>query len=110
MTLGLYRYQATVTSEHDGDTFTTAVDLGFGITVTLNCRLYGANAPELSTQAGQDALVALRALLPVGTVVTVESVSWDKYGGRYDGKVTLPSGADLAAVMIAGGYAVPMKG
>lgn len=34
--------------------------------------------------------------------------SRSKYGGRFDGTVTLADGRDFAAVMVATGHAVPM--
>jgi endonuclease YncB( thermonuclease family) len=100
-------YPAVISHIHDGDTFTTDLDLGFGIhATTFNCRLYGANAPELSTDAGKAALAYLLTIMPVGSHVTVVSHGWDKYGGRFDGTVTLADGRDLATLMIASGFAV----
>jgi endonuclease YncB( thermonuclease family) len=97
---------------HDGDTFHPLIDLGFGLTVggldfngrqTLSCRLAGMNAPELSTDAGKAALTYAQQLCPPGSIVTVGSLGWDKYGGRFDGVLTLPNGADFATEMIAAG-------
>lgn len=93
---------------HDGDTAHFDIDQGFGVhQVELRCRVYGINAPELSTAAGVAARDFARSLLPIGSVVTVRSKSWDKYGERYDGQITLPDGRDFGEVMIAEGYAVP---
>jgi endonuclease YncB( thermonuclease family) len=125
-------YDATVNSLHDGDTFeldvildrrsraTIArpdVDLGFGVHRTLHglvwrgaCRLFGCNANELRTDAGKAALAHLQTLLALGARITVNSHGWDKFGGRFDGAVTLGDGRDLAATMIADGFAKPWNG
>jgi len=66
----------------------------------------GVNAPELNTDAGKAALIHVLELCPVGTKVTLLSHHWDKYGGRFDGSVTLPDERDLAATMVADGFAV----
>lgn len=84
-------YPATVIKVHDGDTCTLIIDLGFGITYTINCRLYGINAPELNTDAGKASRAHLTQLLPTGpNGVTVLSYGWDKYGGRFDGVIWPP--------------------
>lgn len=112
-------YPARVDLVHDGDTIYLTIDLGFdhqidshGIdgTPRLACRVYGINAPELSTQAGKDALAYAQTLLPVGTTVAVVSHGWDKYGGRFDGSILLPDGTDFGAQMIASGHAVTFTG
>lgn len=103
-------YPARCVSIHDGDTIRFDLDLGFGIhALEFNCRVWGINAPELKTQAGKDALAYLKTLLAPGDACQVTSHGWDKYGGRYDGTVTLPGGNDLAAEMLAAGHAVVMK-
>lgn len=109
-------YPARVLDWHDGDTAHIDVDLGFSERASaytldghpvLSCRIWGINAPELSTDAGKTALAYVQQLCPPGTLVTVVSHGWDKYGGRWDGSVTLPDGTDLAARMLAAGQAVP---
>lgn len=104
-------YPAKVISEHDGDTITLDIDLGFGIHIVsgLACRIYGINAPELSTPAGKAALEFVKATLKIGDQVLVTSHGWDKYGGRFDGSVTLPDGRDFALVLLAANQAAPMK-
>jgi endonuclease YncB( thermonuclease family) len=111
-------YPGTVLSVHDGDTMTVtmraASDVGFGVTLAANLtypiRIYGINAPELSTQAGKDALAYALTLVKPGDSVTVLSHSWDKYAPRVDGSITLPDGRDFAQLMLDSGNAVPMKG
>jgi len=99
-------YPATVVNVHDGDTVTLAIDLGFDITATERCRLYGINAPELSTQAGKDALTFAQTKLHPGDKVSVQSNGWDKYGGRFDGIIRLANGEDFASAMLITGHAV----
>lgn len=110
-------YPARVDSVHDGDTVLLDLDLGFGHLMAardirgrawLSCRVYGINAPELSTDAGVKARDYAQKLLPVGLIVTVVSHGWDKYGGRFDGDITLPDGTDFGRTMIDAGMAVPL--
>lgn len=112
-------YEAQVVDVHDGDTIYLNIDLGFDHLISakdwyghprLACRILGINAPELSTTAGKDALTFARTLLPVGSVVKVTSQGWDKYGGRFDGSISLADGRDFGSVMLETGHAVPFKG
>ncbi len=100
-------YTAVVTDVHDGDTITVLMDLGFNISFKCNCRLYGINAPELSTDAGKKALEYIKTLVTIGDKVSVLSHGWDKYGGRFDGVVVTVSGTNLAKAMLDSGNAVP---
>jgi len=100
-------WAAGVIDVHDGDTMTLVIDLGFNVTVKQHCRLKGINAPELSTQAGKDALAFALTLVEPGDTVITTSYGWDKYGGRYDGTVQLLDGRDFAATMLKAGMAVP---
>ena len=52
----------------------------------------------------------MRTLLLAGDPVDMVSHGWDKYGGRFDGSLTLPDGSDFGTRMIAVGAAVPMGG
>lgn len=99
-------YPATVVSVHDGDTATLAVNIGFGVTVTYPCRIWGINAPELNEQAGKDARDYADTLLHPGDAVSVLSHGWDKYAPRFDGQITLPDGRDFGTLMIQSGHAV----
>jgi endonuclease YncB( thermonuclease family) len=103
---------------HDGDTFHPYIDLAPGLVLggldwngrqTLSCRIAGMNAPELSTDAGKAALTYAEQLCPPGSIVTVGALGWDKYGGRFDGVLTLPNGADFATEMIAAKHAEVMR-
>jgi endonuclease YncB( thermonuclease family) len=109
-----YLYRATVVDNHDGDTLTVDVHLGFEVTFTTNVRLLGMNARELAAPGGKEARDHLRALLPAGTVVTLSSEKVDKYGGRYDATITY-LGADgqphdLVGDLIAGQWGAPYDG
>lgn len=108
-------YPARVVSVHDGDTVTLDIDLGFSVGIMgqsfagktqLAARVFGINAPELSTDAGKVAHAYAQTLLPTGLLVTVTSHLWDKYGGRFDGTITLPDGRDFATLMVQSGNAV----
>lgn len=110
-------YPAIVTDWHDGDTCHVNLDLGFAVFLyghdldgkpVMSCRIFGINAPELSTDAGKVALAYAQQLCPAGSKVTVVSHGWDKYGGRFDGTITLADGRDFATEMLAAGQAVPM--
>lgn len=103
-------YSGVVDKVHDGDTIDVKLDLGFDLTVYCRCRVYGINAPELSTQAGKDARDFAQGILPVGTVVKVVSKGWDKYGGRTDATIEMPSGQDFGQAMLAANQAVPFSG
>jgi endonuclease YncB( thermonuclease family) len=109
-------YPGVVRDWRDGDTCHVDLDLGFGVILTardldgkgvLSARIFGINAPELNTDAGKAALAYASQVCPPGTKVTVVSHGWDKYGGRFDGALTLPDGRDFAQAMIAAGQAVP---
>jgi endonuclease YncB( thermonuclease family) len=47
----------------DGDTYHIAVDCGFHCTMTVPVRLRGVNAPELRTEAGKNARLAVQTLI-----------------------------------------------
>lgn len=87
-----YWYQATVISNHDGDTITLNINLGRRQYSIDSIRLIGMNAPELSQIGGKEARDYLRTLCPPGTAVRIQTFKnkEDKYG-RWLGKVYLPS-------------------
>jgi endonuclease YncB( thermonuclease family) len=98
-------YKGIVDAVHDGDTVNIRLDLGFDLTVYVRVRVFGINAPELSTDAGKKARDYAQALLPVGAAVDVVSHGWDKYGGRIDGDIKR-GGLDFATQMLASNNAV----
>jgi len=116
-------YLAQVVDVHDGDTVTLDIDLGFDHIIRgldfdgkprISCRIYGINAPELSTPEGKAARAFLMDLLQIGDLVHLISHSWDKFGGRYDGEIKVKTGIsddiDVANYMIKGGHAKPYFG
>lgn len=106
-----YTYRALIAEVHDGDTLRADVDLGFNVWLhAQSFRLLGCNARELAEPGGKEARDHLRALLPVGTVVTLTSVKVDKYGSRWDARVVLADGTDLVAGLITDNWAAPWDG
>lgn len=105
--------RAIVVDVHDGDTVTVDImmDCGFNDTVTRRrpMRLLGINTIELADPGGPEAQAYLATLLPVGTAVALESVKNDKFA-RYDARLILPDGRDVAQILIAEGWAAPWNG
>lgn len=110
----MYQYRAVVTDVHDGDTFTLTLDLGFYVAMSVQkLRLAHVNAPELATPAGKVARQWVVDHMPVGTVVTVDTVKAEgekEKFGRWLAMVTLPDGTDLGTALVAAGQAVPYEG
>lgn len=94
----LYWYKAKYLKNHDGDTVTVALDLGFKVGLEMDVRLYGINTPEVvgaSKVAGVQAKAFLEALLSASKdsgLLRMRSLKdkADKYGGRYLGELYLP--------------------
>ena len=116
----VYRFSNVVVLDvHDGDTVrflltSDQVDLGFGMKVSAatsewSCRMLGYAAREIADPGGPEARDALAAFLGSGPGLVVESVSWDKYGGRFDGRA-FRAGVPIAGLMIGDGWAVPWNG
>ena len=106
-----YVYKATVIDVHDGDTFSALLDLGMDVSIRYRVRLAGCNAIELNQPGGPEARAHLLMLLPVGSVCEVDSVHFDKYGGRIDAKISVGSPSyGVATHMIADGFAAAWDG
>lgn len=87
-TLTPYTYYATITKVYGGDTFTADLNLGLDTwRHRLNVRLNGCNSIELKEPGGKEAQANLASILPVGTVVLLQSVKYDRYGGLIDAQV-----------------------
>lgn len=56
-------YAVSVVRVIDGDTVVLSVDLGFKVTMKVNCRLEGIDAPEKRQKGGSEAAKALERLL-----------------------------------------------
>jgi micrococcal nuclease len=83
----IHIYQAKIVEVVDGDTFDLMIDLGFNTFVKERMRLYGIDAPEMMTQAGNDLAWNLSMQYPGSLPVIVQSVEApkskqfrDKYG------------------------------
>lgn len=112
MVIENYVRNAVVLKITDGDTVDLRVDLGCDIKIDMKVRLYGINAPELSTTAGKLAKQFLAALLPLGMRITVQTIkdTKEKYG-RYLGILYLEG--DIQSIndkLIVNGYALPYDG
>lgn len=98
----MYTYKAKLNKVIDGDTVNLTIDLGFRMSMTANCRMAGINAPEMDTEEGKAAKVALMYMLPIE--LTIISTGLDKYGRPIvkltDGKI------DFNQKMIDNGNAV----
>jgi endonuclease YncB( thermonuclease family) len=105
-----WQVPATVVKVHDGDTLTVVADLGWRISLKTSVRLFGVNAPELDTPAGQASLNFVYALVQPGDEVTLVSHkllgATEKYG-RVLASVTLSDGRDLSTLLLQNDYAVP---
>jgi endonuclease YncB( thermonuclease family) len=105
-------YAGVVDLVHDGDTVNVKLDVGFDLTVYARVRIFGINAPEISTPQGKVAREFAKGLLKPGDPVRVVSHGWDKYGGRIDGSIEYGLGDphDFAQTMIDAGHAKPWGG
>lgn len=110
-----YRYRAYCERVVDGDTLQLRIDLGFHIATTVPVRLYGVNAPELRTPAGQAAKEFLDALLHPAILfwenggpepLVVRSYRDRRSFARWVCEVwILETGQSLAEALIAAGHA-----
>ena len=104
-------YRAICAELHDGDTYRFFVWTGFTTYTAVDVRLWGANAPELSTPEGQAALEFVDVLMPPGTqVLLTPERDFVMSFARFVCRVTLPDSSDLAAVLVQAGHAVPEDG
>jgi endonuclease YncB( thermonuclease family) len=76
-----YVYKVLDIEAIDGDTVKAVIDLGFNVSHTCRMRLWGINAPEISTEAGADAKCYLVGAIGIGPIVvrTLKDKE-DKYG------------------------------
>lgn len=111
-----YQYRARAVSNHDGDSVSLIVDLGFQVSVAIQVRVLGINAPELATPQGPAArdFVAgwLAAAGPGPWPLVIASqkglrpIDPDKFGGRWDATIWRTSdGTELGAATVAAGFA-----
>lgn len=103
-----YIYNARIIDTVDGDTVHAEVDTGFDSWEKKTLRLYGINAPEVSTQEGKDAQTYARNILPSGLPIVIQTVKdrREKYG-RYLATIFLLDGTNFNDLMVSSGHAVP---
>ena len=82
-----YVYRVLEFDVTDGDTIRTRLDLGFDFETTLSARIQGIDTPELSTPAGKAVRDFVSLWCAKQQTLLAESVSRDKYAGRYVAKI-----------------------
>lgn len=108
-------YNATVVGVHDGDSVNVVIDRGMydykGSTDhPVPVRLVGCNANELTAPGGVEARDNLAAILTPGTAVVLTTVKPDKFAPRWDALVATATIPDLAAHLVADGWAAAWDG
>ena len=99
------RYPATVTKVYDGDTLWVNADLGFGITLLIDCRMARINAPEMNTPKGPAARDHLKALTTGDVDVLVYGQEkWRRWLVEVEVRAT---GENINDRMVTDGFAVP---
>ena len=108
----MYIYTAQLVRLVDADTWIISIDLGCSVWLhNQRIRAIGLNAPELSTDAGKQALAWVQAWFtqhtPDGTLTIRTQRDRDDDYGRLLGTITAPDGACLNTDMLAAGIAAP---
>ena len=91
---------------YDGDTFSFALDIGFGLTMHKTVRLSGVDTPELrggspaTKAAARYARDVARELIDQATEVLFESTVWSGKYGRTIGTISI-DGEDLGDKLLA---------
>lgn len=107
----MYTYAATIRRIIDADSLVVDLDMGRHLWVRdAKHRLNGCNAREHTDPGGVAARDNLATLLPVGSVVTLQSLKAYKYGDEYMADITLPDGRDLVSLLIAEHWLAPWDG
>ncbi len=99
---------AEVLAVIDGDTIDVRALIWIDQNVETRVRLAGVDTPELRGKCDRERDLAMAARAFVidavgGTMVTLDDVRYDKYGGRVLARVRTVSGEDLATLIIAAG-------
>jgi micrococcal nuclease len=94
----------------DADTVWLHIELGLDVSTKQSVRLFGINAPEMSTPEGKKAREFVAALMPVGQMVLLQTIKdkREKYG-RYLGVVVVGDTV-LNDLLVQEGHAVPYDG
>lgn len=107
----LYRYRGTVLRVIDGDSIEISLDFGMRVYHTMQLRIAGINAPEIVGGDRAAALAAAEALesLVTGQTVYVRTHRDGRSFARYVGDIFVLGAdgelVDVAALLVAGGYA-----
>ncbi len=102
----MYEYRATIVKHVDADTSRVSIDLGLDVTVRATIRWADINAPEISTEAGEESLLVLRTMLPEGSRCIIRTIKdrREKYG-RYLGTFILEDGTNMNEWLVKNGFA-----
>ena len=113
LSAGMHLYDMTVSRVIDGDTVVVEApwllpELGD----TISIRIMGIDTPEKGWRGecqqekdlGEIATQFAKDTLPAGTVVQVEVIQWDKYGGRINGEIWINE-KNFAEMQVERGYA-----
>lgn len=106
----VFERRASVTKVVDGDTLHLSVDLGCDVYVAMTVRLYGLNAPELSTAEGVAARdFVVRWVASHGPVFALRTVKdrKEKYGRYLADLLPVDGTASLCSLLLDSGRAVP---
>ena len=105
-----FKYNAIITRVVDGDTFDLRCGVGFGITMQQRFRLTCIDTPETwrpKTDAealhGEKATAMAERLLNLFPYFYIRSSAKSVVYGRYEAKVTLLDGRDLADTLLEAG-------
>ena len=106
--------QAVVIKVIDGDTVRVMVPAWQPPFQVWSIRLLGWDTPELHIACQKKQALAARKetrrLLPIGSTITINEVSFDKYGKRLDAKILTPDGRDLGYELAKNYLAQPYSG
>jgi micrococcal nuclease len=103
-----YNYNAKVGKVIDGDSVILLVDVGFRLSIEMNIRLTGINAPELNSVDDKERFVArqakeyLQSLLPVGSKVVIKTSKprKDKFG-KWQAEIVNNFGVNVGEALVA---------
>jgi micrococcal nuclease len=107
----VYERRATVTSVWDADTLHIVASLGCDTQLAMTVRLYGLNAPELSTAEGKAAKTWVETWVAdhaaAGFVLRTVRDKREKYGRWLADLLPLDGSDSLCQALLASGNAVP---
>jgi len=99
-----YTYSAFVEKVIDGDTLWAQIDCGFGNLTRQKLRLRGIDCPEADTDEGKAAQIFTRKILPVGSLIVIQTHKDDKYGRYLADVFYLKDAIDPEAVAQEGAF------